>query len=434
MTAKNKVPPIRFKGFCEEWEDSGFSVTFTNISNNTLARDELNYNFGLARNIHYGDVLIKFGELLDIQKEEIPFISNSDYVNKLKSSKLQNGDIVIADAAEDEIVGKCTEITNIEKDIVLSGLHTIAVRPTQSFASKYLGYYMNSSSYHNQLLPLLQGTKVLSISKSAIKKTMISYPKDSLEQTKIGNYFQNLDKLIEQKEQKHQKLGQLKKAMLEKMFPKEGATTPEIRFKGFSGEWEEKKIEEIVDVIDGDRGHNYPNGDDLQTIGYTLFLSASNVTVNGFKFVNNQYISEFKSESMGNGKLIENDIILTSRGSIGHIAWYNKEIMQQVPYMRINSGMLILRTLDLINSSILTQLLKSPLGKKKIDLISFGSAQPQLTKKDVSNHELIFPSNKLKQTKIGNYFQKLDHLIDLQNQELQKLKNIKKASLAKMFV
>ncbi len=434
MTAKNKLPPIRFKGFHGEWKNNGFSVTFTNIPNNTLSRDELNYNFGLAKNIHYGDVLIKFGELLDIQKEEIPFISNSDYVNKLKSSKLQNGDIVIADAAEDEIVGKCTEITNIEKDTVLSGLHTIAVRPTQSFASKYLGYYMNSSSYHNQLLPLLQGTKVLSISKSVIKKTIISYPKDPLEQTKIGNYFQNLNKLIEQKEKKYQKLGQLKKAILEKMFPKEGATTPEIRFKGFSGEWEEKRIEEIVDVIDGDRGHNYPNGDELQTIGHTLFLSASNVTVNGFKFVNNQYITELKSESMGNGKLIENDIVLTSRGSIGHIAWYNKEIMQQVSYMRINSGMLILRTLGLINSSILTQLLKSPLGKKKIDLISFGSAQPQLTKKDVSNNELIFPLSKLEQTKIGNYFQKLDYLIELQDQELQKLKNIKKASLAKMFV
>ena len=209
---------------------------------------------------------------------------------------------------------------------------------------------------------------------------------------------------------------------------------PKLRFRGFSGEWEEKRIEEIVDVIDGDRGHNYPNGDELQTIGHTLFLSASNVTVNGFKFVNNQYITELKSESMGNGKLIENDIVLTSRGSIGHIAWYNKEIMQQVSYMRINSGMLILRTLGLINSSILTQLLKSPLGKKKIDLISFGSAQPQLTKKDVSNNELIFPLSKLEQTKIGNYFQKLDYLIELQDQELQKLKNIKKASLAKMFV
>jgi len=208
---------------------------------------------------------------------------------------------------------------------------------------------------------------------------------------------------------------------------------PEIRFRGFRGEWEEKRLDEIVNVIDGDRGHNYPHGNELKKIEHTLFLNAANVTVNGFKFVNNQYITEEKSESMGNGKLLTDDIVLTSRGSIGHVAWYNQEIMKQMPYMRINSGMLILRTLDLISPSLLAQLLNSPLGKKKIDLISFGSAQPQLTKKDISNYELIFPLNKLEQTKIGDYFQNLDKLIEQKEKKHQKLKQLKIAMLEKMF-
>ena len=220
MTTKSRVPQIRFKGFSGEWNGKEFEQVFSNISNNNLSRAELNYEFGEAKNIHYGDVLIKFSEILDVEKTVIPYITNSEYVNKFKNSKLQNGDIIISDAAEDETVGKCTEIVNIKDEIVFSGLHTIAVRPTKKFALKYLGYYMNSSSYHNQLLPLLQGTKVLSISKSAIKNTFIDFPKDTLEQTKIGDYFQQLDKLIEQKEKKYQKLKQFKKAMLDKMFPK----------------------------------------------------------------------------------------------------------------------------------------------------------------------------------------------------------------------
>ncbi len=212
------VPDIRFKDFSEKWEEREYSETFTNIPNNTLSRAELNYNFGLAKNVHYGDVLIKFGELLDIEKEEVPFISNGALVNKFKSSKLQNGDVIIADAAEDEAVGKCTELVNVGEEIIFSGLHTIPIRPTLSFASKYLGYYMNSSAYHNQLLPLMQGTKVLSISKSAIQHTTIYFPTDTLEQTKIGNFFKNLDTLLTLHQSELEKLKNIKKACLEKMF------------------------------------------------------------------------------------------------------------------------------------------------------------------------------------------------------------------------
>ena len=426
MTAKNKLPPIRFKGFHEEWEDSGFSVTFTNIPNNTLSRDELNYNFGFAKNIHYGDVLIKFKELLDIQKEEIPFISNSDYVNKLKSSKLQNGDIVIADAAEDEIVGKCTEITNIEKDTVLSGLHTIAVRPTQPFASKYLGYYMNSSSYHNQLLPLLQGTKVLSISKSAIKKTMISYPKDSLEQTKIGNYFQNLDKLIEQKEKKYQKLKQLKKAMLEKMFPKEGATTPEIRFKGFSEEWEKKEFKDnIVSVQTGTNllGSTINKG--------TSLIKMGNIQRGYFSFEKVEYLNEKVEVEVEN---IANygDFLFNTRNTlelVGKGATWMKENGKFA--FNNNIARFIFKGIDTIFFNYLynTKNMIKQVQTRAMGTTSVAAIYP----KNLNSIEYYLP-NIDEQTKIGNYFQKLDHLIDLQNQELQKLKNIKKASLAKMFV
>ena len=214
----DNVPEIRFKGFTEPWKEKTFGNTFMHIANNTLSRAELNYSSGLAKNIHYGDVLIKFGEILDIEKDEVPFISDDNLLNKFQSASLQNGDVIIADAAEDESVGKCTELINVGNEVVISGLHTIPVRPTLFFASKYLGYYLNSPTYHNQLLRLMQGTKVLSISKSAIRNTSIAFPSDTKEQSKIGSYFQKLDKLILLQRQELDKLKKIKKACLEKMF------------------------------------------------------------------------------------------------------------------------------------------------------------------------------------------------------------------------
>ncbi|MCF2848341.1 restriction endonuclease subunit S [Pseudoalteromonas sp. ACER1] len=212
------MPEIRFKGFSGEWDEMSFGSCFANVPNNTLSRAELNYQSGIAKNIHYGDVLIKFGETLDAESELIPFITNNDVSNKLKHTALRDGDIVIADAAEDNTVGKCLELFNVGEFLVFSGLHTIAVRPTLPFASKYLGYYLNSVSYHDQLLSLMQGTKVLSISKTAIQNTYVVFPKTEKEQAAIGNYFQKLDALINQHQQQITKLNNIKQACLSKMF------------------------------------------------------------------------------------------------------------------------------------------------------------------------------------------------------------------------
>ena len=146
--------------------------------------------------MHYGDILVKYGEVLDLKTEELPFIQSSQTVDKLKGSFLQNGDIIMADTAEDETAGKCTEIANLDNMNVLAGLHTIPLRPKQKYAVGYLGYYMNSGSFHDKLLPLMQGTKVTSISKSALQGLSILRPADLEEQRQIGTYFRTLDHLI----------------------------------------------------------------------------------------------------------------------------------------------------------------------------------------------------------------------------------------------
>lgn len=213
-----KVPKIRFGGFNDDWEQRKLGKIFVSMQNNTLSRADLSYDSGVAMNVHYGDILVKFGEVLDIKSERLPMIVDETVLDKYKSSFLKNGDIIIADTAEDETVGKCTEIAGLSDEYVISGLHTIPYRPLQKFAFGYLGYYMNSTSYHNQLLPLMQGIKVTSISKVSLQNTVIIYPKSKVEQAAIGKYFYNLDNLITLHQQKCDQLKNMKKFMLQNMF------------------------------------------------------------------------------------------------------------------------------------------------------------------------------------------------------------------------
>ncbi|POY41976.1 restriction endonuclease subunit S, partial [Avibacterium endocarditidis] len=213
-------PEIRFPEFTDAWEKCKFKNFFNkSISNNTLSRSELTLKEGMIHNIHYGDILIKYGSIVDLNndKDIIPYISNAreeDYVDKF----LRNGDIVIADTAEDNSVGKAIEIINLDNKPIVAGLHTMAFRSQTRIAPYFMGYYLNSNSYRSQLRKLFQGIKVLSISKSNISETFISYPRNKSEQQKIGNLFKQLDRLITLHKRQHEHYQLLKKALLQQMF------------------------------------------------------------------------------------------------------------------------------------------------------------------------------------------------------------------------
>jgi type I restriction enzyme, S subunit len=417
---KNKKPAVRFKGFLEDWEEK----TLGEMANFTKGR-------GYSKNdlVETGIPIILYGRLYTNYQTVIDEVDT--FALQQQGSIYSNGNEVIIPASG-ETTEDIARASAVVKSGILLGGDLNVILPSDEINSIFLAINISNGKTQVELSKMAQGKSVVHLRNGDLEKVIITYP-NKTEQTQIGNFFKNLDSLITLHQQKYDKLVVLKKAMLEKMFPRNGAAVPEIRFKGFSGDWVERKLGEVADIIDGDRGNNYPNGSELQSMGHTLFLSATNVTTNGFKFNNNQYITEEKSNSLGNGKLITNDIILTSRGSIGHIAWYSDSIEKIVPFARINSGMLILRSKDFMIPSFISQFLNSPLGKKQIDLISFGSAQPQLTKKDISNYLIAFP-NKEEQAQIGNYFKNLDHLLTLHQGELEKLKNLKKALLEKMFV
>lgn len=213
-----RYPELRFPGFTDAWEQRKLGEIFEYLQNNTLSRDSLNYKNPNIKNIHYGDILVKFDEILDGSNKDIPYINSELDLSKFSKSLLRDGDIVFSDTAEDDAVGKAIELQNVSAPFVLSGLHTIPCRPLIPFGKGYLGNFLNSDSYRMQLRPLVQGIKVSSISKSALKDTMIVYPKKLDEQEKIGGLFYHISKMITLHQRKLDHLQLQKKALLQQMF------------------------------------------------------------------------------------------------------------------------------------------------------------------------------------------------------------------------
>lgn len=176
-----------------------------------------------------------------------------------------------------------------------------------------------------------------------------------------------------------------------------------------------------IKVLDGDRGTNYPKKDEFSSSGYCLFLDASNVTKTGFSFEKKQFISQDKDQKLRGGKLKRDDIVLTTRGTIGNFAHYSSDI----PYdnMRINSGMLILRNGEEFDTAYLYQLLKSDYIGSQIKNITTGSSQPQITRAIVNELNLLKPSLSI-QRKIAAVLSALDDKIELNrriNAELEQM-------------
>ena len=196
--------------------------------------------------------------------------------------------------------------------------------------------------------------------------------------------------------------------------------------------WEERRLENIVDFIDGDRGVNYPKQNEIFENGYRLFLNTSNVTNQGFNFQNNNFITKEKDEILRKGKLKREDIVLTTRGTIGNIAYYSNNIKYE--HVRINSGMVLLRLKDETNNvKYLYQLFKSQYVKTLMQLFSSGSAQPQLPIKDLKRVKIQLPTLHAQQ-KIAGILSAYDDLIENNNRRIELLEQAAQQLYKEWFV
>ena len=210
LTGKKRLP-----GFDGEWEEVGFGDTFAFIPNNAFTRSEM-ADSGQVKNIHYGDILTKFGAYIHAENPAIPYISETVDISRFSEKNyVQSGDIIMADTAEDETVGKALEVVDVACPM-LSGQHTLLCRPKVRFAPKFLGYYLNADCYHSQLLSYIVGTKVSSVSKASVAATKLIVPTYE-EQQAIASILSDMDAEIEALEQKRQKCRQTKQGMMQQL-------------------------------------------------------------------------------------------------------------------------------------------------------------------------------------------------------------------------
>ena len=194
------------------WKKVKLDEVTTFLSNNSLSRDNLNTLRGSILNIHYGDVLIKLPTIVNVSLVDLPFINEE--LNIVSKDFVSEGDIIMADTAEDGTVGKACEVVNVGNNKVVSGLHTILIHPTIAFAPMFLGYYLNSKEYHKQILSIMQGIKVYSITKDALRKTNIKIPPLE-EQNAIAEILSVCDNEITLAKQKLDTLRQQKKGLMQ---------------------------------------------------------------------------------------------------------------------------------------------------------------------------------------------------------------------------
>jgi type I restriction enzyme S subunit len=417
MKKTSKKPEIRFTGFEDEWAKKKFDDVFDFLSNNTLSRDTLNSESGVAKNIHYGDVLTKFGEYVDVSSEELPFIGDPDIATKFIRSHLKDGDIVIADTAEDETVGKCTEVIGVEGMPVIAGLHTMPCRPKEKYAPKYMGYYLNSNAYHDNLFPLMQGVKVTSISRTGVKETEVILSTEFDEQEKIGKHLSSLDDMIDLETAKHEKLVIIKKAMLEKMFPKNGRNVPEIRFAGFTEAWEQRKAKDLF-VSTADKGHP-----ELPVLSATQDRGMVRRDENSI----NIYHDKKNEDSYK--RVLPGQFVIHLRSFQGGFAHSILEGITSPAYTIFGFS-----EPDEHDDNFWKYIFNSKEFIRRLETVTYGIRDGRsISYDEFLTMSFTYPS-KAEQSKIASYFDNFDHLITLHQRKLEKLKNIKSACMEKMFV
>lgn len=384
MSADKKVPEIRFKGFSGEW----LEATLSNIIDVRSGKD---YK-------HLG-------------KGNIPVYGTGGYMLSVDSALSNNEDAI-------GIGRKGT----IDKPYILRApfwtVDTLFYAvPFSDFNLDFLFCLFQKINWKKHD----ESTGVPSLSKIAINNVPV-YATNEPEQTTIGNYFQKLDNLINQHQQKHDKLNNIKKAMLEKMFPKQGETVPEIRFKGFSGAWKEKELGELSGIVRGasPRPIEDPKWFDSQSsVGW---LRIRDVTDQDGRI---NYLEQ-RISKLGQEKtrvLHDMHLLLSIAASVG------KPVINYVE-TGVHDGFLIFKN-PLFELEFMYQWLKS--FEARWQQYGQPGSQINLNSDIVKSQSVVIPSTE-EQIAIGNYFQKLDTLINQHQQQITKLNNIKQACLNKMFI
>ena len=411
MSVDMKVPEIRFEGFSGEWVQSNLAECTDLLTGNP---------FNSKKFIADGIFLVRG---MNVKRGYLDTSSNlSEYWSSSKGLErylLEPEDIVIQ--MDGALIGKSYAKINSNNLPAILVQRVTRVRCNKVEADLIYQYIQKDFLKH--ISGIKTETAVPHLSLHDIRNFQVFLPEEK-EQIQIGNTFQKLDSLINQHQQKHEKLSSIKKAMLEKMFPKPGETVPQIRFKGFSGEWEESSLFEETIVSTG-----FPfDSSDFCGSGNLLVITNGNIqnsssAVNGK--VGNRIPNE-KVDLLNQYALNIGDILVTMDGSVGRTA----KVIEPNQILAQRVGRLVAKN----NTEFLYQSLNTGAFLDGMTTISHGGTIKHISLSEIGSYRLLVPDNLEEQEKIGNYLKKLDTLINQHQQQITKLTHIKQACLSKMFV
>ena len=415
MAEKSKKPAIRFAGFTEAWEQRKLGgivdrVVRKNTNNESMLVLTISAQYGLVDQITYFNNRVASRDV-------------SNYFLVL------NGEFAYNKSTSDGYPFGAVKRLDLYDKGVLSTLYIVFVPKSKLIInSNFLTVFFDTDRWYKGVSErAAEGARnhgLLNISAEDFFDIDIVISKYIEEQKQIGELFRSFDNLITLHQRKYDKLVNVKKAMLEKMFPKDGSDVPEIRFKGFTEAWEQRKLGDITSLIT--KGTTPL---DKSNLGNVNFIKIESIDESSGEITITQKITYEEHEGyLRRSQLKESDILFSIAGTLGRVASVKSNILPA----NTNQALAIIR---LKNDEL--QYIKTYLkGKVVSDYIKKNptiGAQPNLSLAQVGSLKIALPIFD-EQKKIGIYFENFDNLITLHQRKLEKLKNLKKACLEKMFV
>ncbi|KSU27224.1 Type-1 restriction enzyme EcoKI specificity protein [Lactococcus lactis] len=405
MKERLKAPELRFPGFTDDWEERKLGELTTSFSGGTPSAGNSSY--------YKGDIpFIRSGEI-NSDKTEL-FLTEAGL--KSSSAKMVSvGDILYA------LYGATSGEVGISQINGAINQAILAIKPCDGYNSHFLMQWLKLKKQKiiDQYLQGGQGN----LSGSIVKNLVLKVPNFE-EQKKIGAFFKQLDDTIALHQRKLDLLKEQKKGFLQKMFPKNGAKVPELRFAGFADDWEERKLIDLATTYIGlvtTMTENYTNKG-------TLLIRNSDIKEGRFDLSNPIYLEEQFAEENKTRRMRKGDVVTVHTGDIGTSAMINSELDGAIGFATITT-----RPTKELDSNFLAWYFNSNYHKKYAKRMSTGDGRSNYNMKDFNKN--VIPTPQIdEQQKIGAFFKQLDDTIALHQRKLDLLKEQKKGYLQKMFV
>ena len=415
MQDNEKKPALRFKGFTDPWEQRklGEIAVFSKgvgYSKNDLCEE--------------GTPIILYGRLYT--KYETCIFDVDTFVKEKAGSVYSKGGEVIVPASGETAEDISIASVVVKPGILLGGDLNI-VSPTAEYDSAFLALTISSGATHKYLSSLAQGKSVVHLHNADIQSVSAKFP-TKREQEKIHLLFGKIDTLITLHQRKYEKLVNIKKSMLDKMFPQNGVSVPEIRFKGFTDPWEQRKLGDAFERVVRKNTNNESR--------LPLTISAQDGLVDQITYFNNRVASRDVSNYylVYNGEFAYNKSTSDGYpfGAVKRLDWYEKGVLSTLyivfalkhPEKDDSDFMTVFYDTDRWHRGVAERAAE---GARNHGLLNISAD-------DFFDIDTTMPEDKVEQEKIGRILKKLDTLITLHQRKLEKLQNIKKSCLEKMFV